>query len=544
MRSESEVFASVLIDLAESVRIAPRILPETVGPGGRYRLEELVGIGHDSHVYRAIDLHLSKPDVPALVALKIRSSQSCCRIEAIIGRSVSCEYVVRTLDHGVLEDGATYIVQEWISGGDLGDLVLPMPRREAVGLVSAIARGVQALHTAGNIHGDLKPANILRDASGVPKVADFDMARASDLGDESRGGNVAFMAPERVLKPETPPSPSGDIFALGCMLSYFLTGDLPFGQDFKTIEENHRGGFEPTLRGVGKDLESICRRAMSRDIQARYTSAEMLANDLDRWGAHLPLEWTQPSVGRKMALLCRRHPLRVGLLVVLAVAVIAAGGWARASAMRDLDARQQAIAIAEAEIEAQNMKARETIKSFVNSGAFGNGVRNGASVFETLAWVEMLADTSVLGVEGPLLAREERISNLLRVRGEFASTHQSGGLTDSMAAYSLAYCFLDDGQSEEAAEQLAAARGGVLGSLPETDDARRSMDALGVLIEYERARLSGGPRVSELRKELGRLRREFVWIDSKHSVGRLLQAVLDREPAENRGRPGGGTGSP
>ena len=82
-RNQDDVFASILVDMARSIEIAPRMLPEDFGPGGRYRLDELIGVGRDSHVYLAVDRHLSRPSTPAHVAIKIRASGASTRAEAL-----------------------------------------------------------------------------------------------------------------------------------------------------------------------------------------------------------------------------------------------------------------------------------------------------------------------------------------------------------------------------------------------------------------------------------------------------------------------------
>ncbi|MCC7389216.1 MAG: serine/threonine protein kinase [Phycisphaerales bacterium] len=533
-RPVEDVYSSILVDIAASARVAPRIVPEDFGPDGRYRLDELVGIGRDSHVYRAVDRHLSRPDVPAVVAIKIRASGAEARTEALVGRSVVHDHVVRVIDHGRDGDGAAYVVQEYIDGGDLTELSLPLDPRESARLMVAIARGLQALHSAGNIHGDLKPSNILRTGSGVPKITDFDLAVAGDLDPGPRGGNLAFMAPERVLDAQTLPSPLADIYALGGLLHFFLTGRPALGETGEQILGAHRAGRVPDLEGVDRDLRAICLRALAPDAADRYRSAEAFADDLSSWLGHRPLGWTRCSPSRRTALLVRRHPVGfvVGALALLSLGATAALAFSLAT--REIEAERRAVAMTRADIDRLNARSRSAIERFIRSGAASGGAESGPSIFVGLVWVDWLADTPILGDAGPTLARDERIRSLTRLREHYAGAGQTGSLGDSIAAYSLAYSYLEMADTERARGELDAVASGALGLLGPDDDMRRAVDGLEAVWAYQEARGSDGADAAGMVAELRRIQTDLRRLDGKHSVGRLIDRTLS--PAERPGR--------
>lgn len=545
-RSPDDIFASILVDMARSVEIAPRMLPEEFGPGGRYRLEELIGIGRDSHVYLAVDHHLSTPSRPAHVAIKIRASGASTRAEALVGRSVVHDNVVRVIDHGVLEDGTSYVVQEWVDGGDLTEIPLPMRPAEAVRLVLAIARGVQALHSAGNIHGDLKPSNVLRTRDGTPKITDFDLASAADLGEHSAGGNLALMAPERLAVEPSPPTPLSDIYALGGMLYYFLTGTPPHGERAEEILARHRAGEGVSTGGLEPDLARICGRALARDPAERHRSAEALAADLELWLARRPIPWTRPSPLRRARLLVRRRPIPLVIGGLAVAAAIATAGLVQLSIRQELESKRRANELAEAKVEAQRKaneqaqadleatkaEMRGAIEDFVSSGVLMRGARNGSSVFAALVWVDWFARPSILGEMGPVLARDARLKALSDLREHYRDTGQIGSLPDGLAAFSLAFTHLEAGEPERAAPLIADAEASVLGGLPEGDDVRRSLAALGEIVEFLRARESGDTVGAErLRAVLTERRTQFLTIDGTHDVAHIIDWVLVHDVA-------------
>jgi serine/threonine protein kinase len=321
----------------------------------RYELAELLGEGAFGQVYLAIDRQLSDPDHPARVSIKVlpagrRSAWSRQRLidEATKARRIEHPNVVSVFDRGVSDEDEDFVVYEYVPGGDLsqryrrtrGDGNI----RDAVRLMAKIARGVHAAHMAGLVHCDLKPNNIILTNDGEPKVSDFGIAvRAHDENGSSAQrvaaqqkepmGNLAFMSPEQFHNDLSGATIPSDIYALGGILYWLVTGQLPNGDTPEQIERTHdpeTGRNEPPSmrgmrRGVDRTLDAVCRRAMARQPAERYDSAAALADDLESWLALRPIAWQRPSVVRRIGLWTRRKPTLAASLVALVLVVVVSG---------------------------------------------------------------------------------------------------------------------------------------------------------------------------------------------------------------------------
>ncbi|GHA96977.1 serine/threonine-protein kinase [Streptomyces termitum] len=208
----------------------------------RYRLHGCIGRGGMGEVWQATDEVLGRS-----VAVKLMLAQSTdpagadrFRLEAQTAARLSHPHVVGVFDFGTW-DGKLFLVMELVEGDSLGSspahpLVLPAER---VAVVAAhAAAGLAAAHRQGVVHRDIKPGNLLVDADGTVKLADFGIARFVD--DPSAGltttgqivGTGLYLAPERALG--KPASPASDVYSLGCVLYQLLTGHPPFRADTAT----------------------------------------------------------------------------------------------------------------------------------------------------------------------------------------------------------------------------------------------------------------------------------------------------------------------
>ena len=191
----------------------------------RYELEELVGSGGMSSVYRAHDRLLERS-----VALKILHEQynrdsdyvERFRREARSVAQLTHPNIVTVIDRGE-QDGRQFIVFEYVDGENLKELVDregPLPVAEVIELGLQVARGLAFAHEQGLVHRDVKPQNVLLDGDGRAKVTDFGIARSLDVDGMTVTGTIMgtsnYIAPEQASG--QPVDDQTDVYSLGCVL--------------------------------------------------------------------------------------------------------------------------------------------------------------------------------------------------------------------------------------------------------------------------------------------------------------------------------------
>jgi serine/threonine-protein kinase len=211
----------------------PAELPKIPG----YEVESVLGRGGMGVVHKARHLRLNR-----LVALKmliagpfaLPQERERFRREAEAVARLRHTNIVQVYDSGEL-DGRPFFTMEYIEGGTLSQKLdgTPLSARDAAALVATLADAVQAAHAGGIIHRDLKPANVLLTADGVPKVADFGLARALEgetalTQSGAAVGTPSYMAPEQYHGDTKVIGAVTDVYALGAILYECLTGRPPF----------------------------------------------------------------------------------------------------------------------------------------------------------------------------------------------------------------------------------------------------------------------------------------------------------------------------
>jgi serine/threonine protein kinase len=261
----------------------------------RYELEELVGTGGMSSVYKARDRLLERN-----VALKVLHPHYSddaeyverFRREARSVAQLSHPHIVTVIDRG--EDGGQqFIVFEFIDGENLKQLIGrigPLPVRRAVELALEIADALAFAHDHGLVHRDVKPQNVLLTPDGDAKVTDFGIARSLDV-EEGVTQTGTVLGTSNYLSPEQasgqPVTPATDVYSLGVVLYELLTGDVPFpGENFVAVAMKHINEPPPDLMERRPDvplrLVAAVERALEKDPSRRFQSMGEFAAELRR----------------------------------------------------------------------------------------------------------------------------------------------------------------------------------------------------------------------------------------------------------------------
>jgi predicted Ser/Thr protein kinase len=260
------------VTVSEDVRIGTELLG--------YRVEELVGRGGMSVVYRATDLRLKRQ-----VALKLLSPE-LARDDGFRRRFLTESEVAASLEHPHIlpvysageADGLLYIAMRYVEGSDLRRLLrsdAPLEPARAVHLLGDVADALDSAHERGLIHRDVKPSNILISVQAGAEhayLADFGLARHTCDAVADRlapiVGTVDYMAPEQIEREDV--DARADVYALGCVLYECLTGEVPFPRDSDlAVLWAHMRTDPPRLQGP---IDSVLAKALAKEPAKRYRS--------------------------------------------------------------------------------------------------------------------------------------------------------------------------------------------------------------------------------------------------------------------------------
>jgi hypothetical protein len=277
------------ITLGDPARCPDEKAPQPSTKLGKYEVVQVLGEGGQGSAILAVD-----PDLKRRVVLKqyhVRGAESSRERELLSeGRTlarIDSPFVARCL--GVERaNQRVYLVVEFVPGTSLQcrQKNAPLLFKEAAQVVEQVARGVAAIHSAGFLHRDIKPANIILGEDGVPKLVDFGLA-APIASDSLHGvaGTFAFMAPEQARGEGERIDPRTDVFALGGVLYFLLTGRPPYRTSSKklSLEQAKEASFSrprSVNSKIPRRLERICLKAMGASPSNRYASAGELASAL------------------------------------------------------------------------------------------------------------------------------------------------------------------------------------------------------------------------------------------------------------------------
>lgn len=260
-----------------------------------YEVLATLGRGAMGVVYQARQTSLNR-----IVALKVLvggahasdEERARFRTEALTVAQLQHPNIIQVHDVGE-HDGIPFLAIEYVGGGNLQQWLAgkPMSVQGAVRLIYSVARAVGVAHAKGIIHRDLKPANILLTPDGVPKIADFGLAKQQGSTNYTATGTILgtpqYMAPEQAAGLTKRIGPACDVYSLGVILYECLTGRPPFATEsvIQLLDQIRFAEPVPTRqwrRDVPEEVDVVVRRCLHKVPEERYRSADALADDLAR----------------------------------------------------------------------------------------------------------------------------------------------------------------------------------------------------------------------------------------------------------------------
>jgi eukaryotic-like serine/threonine-protein kinase len=267
---------------------------------GSYKLLDWIGAGSTSSVYLAEHLLMQRQvAIRVLPRNRAQNTSYATRFlrEAKVAAALDHRNVVRVYDADT-DTETHYLVMEYVKGRNLQRLVEeegPLAFKRTAKYVLRAAEGLYAAHTAGLIHRNVKPANLLVDDNDVLKILDFGVVRLIDDAtsplavayDDNVLGTADYLAPEQVIDSQSVDART-DIYALGCTMFFLLTGRPPFGKG--TLPQrlmDHQRTPPPDIRksrpDVSRELIAICLKMMAKKPEDRFQTADEVARSLRDW---------------------------------------------------------------------------------------------------------------------------------------------------------------------------------------------------------------------------------------------------------------------
>ena len=259
----------------------------------RYEILQILGEGGMGAVYKAKDRELNRTVALKVIRADLAKHPAIIdrfKQELLLAHQVTHRNVIRIYDLGEAE-GMKFITMEYIEGEDLRSLLLDKKKfapAEAAEIMEQVCRALEAAHTVGVIHRDLKPQNIMRDKSGRIVVMDFGLARTLEGDGMTQTGalvgTMEYMSPEQALGKQL--DQRSDLFALGLILYELLTGQMPFKAEsaIASLIKRTQQRAAPVSdhdNTIPRALSNIVSKCLEQDPSLRYQNAGEVLADLE-----------------------------------------------------------------------------------------------------------------------------------------------------------------------------------------------------------------------------------------------------------------------
>ena len=469
--ADDERIRAAVSELTTEVTEGPALTGQRLGA---YRVDELIGRGGMGEVYLAsrADGQFEKNVAVKIVHRKLNQDEFLghFQTELQVLATLQHPYIPTLIDAGQLDDGRPYFMAEYVDGLPI-DLYCEkhgLPQRQRIALFEKLADAVQHAHSNLVLHLDIKPANVLIEDSGNPRLLDFGITRLmSDPETGHRAFTPDYASPEQVAG--DPPTAASDVYSLGVLLYRLLTGREPFASSRSAPAETKLAEREQLTQQVSvadaapdldPDLLAILRRAMDCKPAERYRTVESLLGDLARYRHHLPVNARPKTPAYVLRKYVRRHVVALSVGVSIMTILLAFG-------LREIQLRTEAqaarddaeAAYAQAELEAETL--RQVSDFLINLFKVSNP---GESRGNTVTARELL-DRGAIRIESDLSDQPLVRARLMRTMGD---VYSSLGLYDDAAR-------LD--------EEALNVRLGNLG--PDHPDVAETLFALGALYRQQ-----------------------------------------------------------
>jgi len=343
---ETDDFLGTLPPISVSSEAATALGPSTGRAGdtiGPYRLDRELGRGGMGSVWLAerVDGLIDRPvalKLPHAIANFLGLAERMARERTILA-ALNHPHIARLYDAGLTDDGQPYLALEYVEGQPFDVYGKSLDLHGRLRLFLQVANAVAYAHGKLIIHRDLKPANILVTPDGYVRLLDFGIAKLLDNDAARDGALTEFGA--RALTPEyaspeqirgEPLTVSSDVYSLGVLLYELLTGRLPYPRKSRPELEHAILNTEPQRpsdvagRALRGDLDTIAIKALKKQPEERYATANALADDVLRYLEGRPVLARPDSTRYRLMKFVGRHKIGVASAAAVLIAILAGAG--------------------------------------------------------------------------------------------------------------------------------------------------------------------------------------------------------------------------